>query len=113
MKRFSDRIPVSLEAEVVFNNARFDGKIENLSEEGIFIRIFPENGSADFQSGTVFKLYIELPTSETVSLDSRVVWSEVDAPGNGANNIGLEILEKPPLYDEYVKTTFTANSGIM
>jgi hypothetical protein len=108
MKRFSDRIPVSLEAEVVFNNARFDGKIENLSEEGIFIRIFPENGSADFQSGTVFKL-----TSETVSLDSRVVWSEVDAPGNGANNIGLEILEKPPLYDEYVKTTFTANSGIM
>jgi hypothetical protein len=36
MKRFSDRMTVNLGAEIILNNTWYEGKIENISKEGIF-----------------------------------------------------------------------------
>ncbi|MHA2010672.1 MAG: PilZ domain-containing protein [Promethearchaeota archaeon] len=111
-KRFSDRIKVDLEAEIILNNASYEGKIENICDEGIFMKVFPENCDIDFHPGTIFKLIPELPFGEAVSLDCKVIWSEKDAADGVTNNLGLQILEIPPEYDEFVKTLNTSQIGI-
>jgi hypothetical protein len=55
MKRFSDRIEIDLEAKIIFNNKSYEVKIENVSENGFFIRTFPEHDSIDFHPGTIVK----------------------------------------------------------
>jgi hypothetical protein len=112
LKRFVDRIGVDLEAEIIFYNKSYEVKIENLSENGFFIRTFPEHDSIDFHSGTIFKLKQELPSGEEVSMDCKVVWSEKNVLDGVTNNLGLQILELPPQYDEYVKTLYTSHMGI-
>ncbi|MHA2219367.1 MAG: PilZ domain-containing protein [Candidatus Hodarchaeales archaeon] len=111
LKRFSDRIGVDLEAEIIFNNTSYEVKIENVSENGILIRAFPEDDSVDFHPGTIFKLKQELPSGEEVSMDCKVVWSEKDALDGVTNNLGLQILEIPPQYDEFVKTLYMSHMG--
>jgi hypothetical protein len=44
MKRLSDRISVEFEAKLILNKTRYDGVINNISEDGIcMIRFFPRN----------------------------------------------------------------------
>jgi hypothetical protein len=112
LKRFADRMEVDLEAEIILNNTSYKGKIENISEEGFFIKIFPRNCSIDFPMGIILKLIPELPSGESESLDCKVVWSEKDAADGVTNNLGLQILELPPHYDEFVKTLFSSHMGI-
>ncbi len=113
LKRFADRMNVELEAEIILNNERYEGKVENVSEEGVFLRTFPEHGSVDLHPGTIFELIPELPSGEAVSLDCEVIWSEQDAGDGATNNVGLKILEIPPQYDDFVKTLYSSNMGIM
>jgi hypothetical protein len=107
-RRFVDRIYVYLEAEIIFNNTSYEGKIENVSEKGVLIRTFPENCSVDFHPGTIFKLKQELPSGEEVSIDCKVLWSEKDKLDGISNNLGLEILEIPP----QVKTLYSSHMRI-
>lgn len=112
-KRFSDRMDIDLEAEITLNNESYAGKIENVSEEGCFLRTFPEHGFMDFHPGMIFELKPELPSGKAVSLDCRVVWLEKDASESVTNSAGLQFLESAPEFDEYVKTLFTSHMGIM
>lgn len=112
LKRFSDRMDVGLDADIILNNERYEGKIENVSDAGCFLRIFPEHGSIDLHPGTIFELKPELPSGKAVSLDCRVVWLEKNALDGAPNTIGLQFLELAPEYDEYVKTLFTSHMGI-
>lgn len=111
LKRFSDRMEIDLEAEIIFNNTSYEVKIENVSENGVLIRTFPEHDSIDFHPGTIFKLKPGLPFGEEISIDCKVVWSEKDALDDVTNNLGLEILEIPPQYDEFVKTLYMSHMG--
>ncbi|MHA2219382.1 MAG: PilZ domain-containing protein [Candidatus Hodarchaeales archaeon] len=112
LNRFSGRMNVDLETEIIFNNTSYEAKIENVSEEGLLIRIYPEHGSVDFYPGTIIKLKLEIPSGEKVSIDCNVVWSKKDVLDAVTNNLGLQVLEIPPQYNEFVKTLFTSHMGI-
>lgn len=111
--RYSDRIPVELEAEVVLDNHGYEGKIENISDEGIFLKAFSDGISLDFTGGTIIQLKPDLPFGEQVELECRVVWSKKDKENRYTNEIGLEILNPPPSYDEYVKTLLGSQLGVL
>jgi hypothetical protein len=44
-------------------------------------------------------------------MDCKVVWSEKNALDGVTNNLGLQILEIPPQYDEFVKTLYMSHMG--
>ena len=91
-KRHSKRIPVRLNAEIVpagKNPAgfidklsghgiawyKYTGVIENLSGNGICIRVASSENGMDYTPGSRHKIKFQLLTKETLELHCEVVWS--------------------------------------
>jgi hypothetical protein len=111
-RRSSERIKADLGAEIILNNINYPGKIENISDEGLFVKVLSEDLTLDFHPGTIFKLIPELPSGKEICLECRVVWSEKDSIDGVTDNLGLRILETTPEYDEFVKSLYMSNTGI-
>ncbi len=113
VRRCSNRIPVKFEAELISNGIRYDGVIENLSEDCIYIRTLPKKTAVDFPPETTLELEFQLPSGETLNLHCKVIWSNKTTPNGLTNNLGLEIIEIPLTYEEFFKTLFIHTMEIL
>ncbi len=94
------RIIMHLSAEVICEDRRYAGSIENLSPEGAYIVIASSKGSQDFVPDKLLELRFHSPSGEKMNLRCRVKWSYLTPPHGYTNSIGLEILEPPVTYQE-------------
>lgn len=101
-RRLSERKVLRLKAERISGNQRYAVFIENLSENGISI-IIPANSSEDLVPDVPLDIKFRLSQGETVTLYCRVRWS-YDSPDDGlTRNIGMEIIDPPEKYKEFLK----------
>lgn len=103
-RRRSKRILVSLKAELISGDVSYAGIIENLSEEGIYMRTLPTKAATDFTPETKHELKFQLPSGETINLHCKVKWSYKTPPHGLTNSVGMEIIDPPPEYKEFLKT---------
>ncbi len=104
-RRRSKRIILSLEAKLISGDISYDGLIGNISEDGIFMRTMPTKASIDsFTPGTNFELKFQLPSEGKLSLHCRVIWSHKTPPHGLTYSMGMEIIDPPPEYKEFLKT---------
>ncbi len=104
-KRRSRRINVNLKAERISGDEKYGVFIENISENGIHILTTASRDHVKYTAGTDLDLHFKLSDGKTLNLHCRVRWSCLKLPPNGlTDSIGLEIIEPPSQYIEFVRT---------
>lgn len=103
-KRRSKRITVSLKAERISGSSNHSVFIENLSEHGICMTAAPAKTAKDFTPETNVRLKLQLSSGETLNLDCRVIWSHKTLPHDPTKSVGMEIIDPPLKYLEFLKT---------
>ena len=109
----SSRIPFDVEVELVIDNVRYDGFIENLSSSGIQIKTSRSENPVVYSPDKEVEVEFRLPSDDLLSLMCRMKWSETDPSDSNSVNLGLEISEYSTDYDEFYKVVFGHNSGLL
>ena len=104
-KRRSNRIKINLRAERISGDNSHGIFIENISENGINIIVANEKTLKEFLPGKDVDLRFRLSSGEALNLRCKVKWSCPDSPPDiRTESIGLEIIDPPPRYIEFVRT---------
>lgn len=107
-RRRSERITINLRAERISGNETRSVFIENISENGINITIAPPEIEMDYAPGNEIDLTFLLPSAETVDLQCKIIWACKRTPPDGlTSNIGLEIINPPLKYIEWIESIFS------
>jgi len=103
-KRRFKRIKVNLKAERISGDEKYGVLIEDISENGIHIITTPSNTHKKYTPGTDIDLKFHLSSGETLNLHCKVRWAYLKFPPDGlTDSIGLEIIDPPPKYIEFVR----------
>ena len=97
------RITVDLQARLFFGQTGYSGIIRNISEEGMFVRTSSIHTPIDVDSGTTLQIECQLPAGEELNLNCPVKWSMKIPPENLRSCIGIEIIDPPVEYKEFMK----------
>jgi hypothetical protein len=105
-KRRSKRVVITLLAELILEREIYVGAIENLSEYGINVRVFPVQAKIDFIPGTSLDLEFLSFSGEKLRVQCEIKWVYMyKEPSRGLiTNMGMEIIDAHPRYQEFLKT---------
>jgi Tfp pilus assembly protein PilZ len=100
-RRRSERITKRLEVKY-WTNEENTAITNDLSETGLFIRT-----NRGMKPGSSIDLKLNLPNSQELFLSGRVVRSMKSLPGlvgDSKSGMGIELIEPPPEYIDYVRS---------
>jgi hypothetical protein len=103
-KRAFQRTPVRIEAELISDYLNFAAFIGNLSASGIYIITIHTEDRMDFTQETPLELKFQIPSGEMLSLHCKKRWSNTITPNSLLGRMGMEIIDPPAEYSEYLKT---------
>jgi len=104
-KRRGGRIKINLRAERISGDNRHGVFIENISESGMNIIIADEKALKEYSPGKDVDLRFRLSSGEALNLRCKVRWFCPEVPPDiRTESIGLEIIDPPPRYIEFVRT---------
>ena len=104
-RRTSRRTSVSLKAERISGNKKYDVFIEDISETGIHLITAPSEANKKYIPGTEIDVRFMLPDGERIKLCCRIAWSfNRLPPEREVDSIGLEIMDPPLKYVEFIRT---------
>ena len=104
-KRRSQRIKVNLKAERISGDEKHGIFIENISEKGIHIITAHMKENTKYFPGRDVDLKLFLSSGGVLSLRCKVKWACPEVPPNNlTDSIGLEIIDPPLRYIEFIKT---------
>jgi hypothetical protein len=103
-RRRARRLTVNLKAERLSCTNNCSVFIENLSEKGIHMITAPSKNAKLFVPGSEVELKLKIATGSTIKLQCNVKWSYDNTPEDLTNSVGLEIIDPPDAYLEFVKT---------
>jgi PilZ domain len=99
-KRRYKRTTVYLKAERISGDEKYGVFIENISDKGIHMLAT----HAPYPPGKNIDVKFHIAQRKPLILHCRVRWSCPKVPRNGlTDSIGLEILDPPPQYIEFVR----------
>jgi hypothetical protein len=106
-KRRFQRIKVDLKAERISGDETHGIFIENISETGIHIITAHAKEHREYFPGRDIDLKLFLSSGGVLSLRCKVRWLCPEIlPNNLIDSIGLEIIDPPLRYIEFVKTLY-------
>lgn len=100
-RRHSERLTVNLKAERITCTKNCSVFIENLSETGIYMITSPPNNN-DYIPGSEIDLELELNNGKIINLFCHVKWAIDNSPEHLTSSVGLEIIDPPMEYKEFV-----------
>ncbi len=102
--RSSKRIIVNSPAEIIAGDKRYASTIENLSVKGIYVTTAPLKFPLDFTSDMLLELRFRLMSGEKLNLQCKIKWSYQTPPHGYTHSIGLEVIDPPLTYMEFLKS---------
>ncbi len=102
-RRGNERLVVNLKAERLSCSKNCSVFIENLSDTGIYMITAPSKNS-EYEPGRNLLIKLELSSGKTLNLECKVKWSYDNSPEDLTNSVGLEILDPPEEYKNFIKT---------
>lgn len=100
-RRTSDRVVVNLKAERISCIENCSVFIENLSESGIYMITAPSKKN-NFTPGSELELELELSPEKTINLNCNVKWAYKNEHDDLTHSVGLEIIEPPQEYRDFI-----------
>lgn len=109
-RRRVERKTVNLNTEFVSGGKSYTGVIGNVSVNGIYIKSSPTKTAMDFLPTAILELKLQIASDETINLQCEIIWlysKKIQNPRlkNKSvleNDIGMEIKNAPPAYEEFV-----------
>ncbi|MHA2219366.1 MAG: PilZ domain-containing protein [Candidatus Hodarchaeales archaeon] len=111
-KRSCQRINVFLTGEFLINDENIPALIEDLSLNGIYIKLSPCNSSIDIPVGQEHELKFKLPSGEVLNYNCTVKWLCKALPHNVVTCIGSEIMNPTQKYKEFLCSLFSPRGKI-
>ena len=102
-RRRARRLTVNLKAERISCTKNCSVFIENLSETGISMITTPSNRNV-YEPGLGINIKLKLSTGDTIKLNCNVKWYYDNSSEDMTNSVGLEIVDPPVEYKEFLKT---------
>lgn len=103
-RRRSVRTAVNLKAERISGRKRAAVFIEDISETGIHLLTAPSAVIGKYAPGSEIAVRLRIPHGEIITLKCRIVWSfHRLPPEREVDSIGLEIVDPPLQYIEFVR----------
>lgn len=105
--RRSKRVTYKLEATVIADDKIYNGLIENFSKEGI-LKIISYKREENFKSGMVLVVNFQVPSGQKLNLNCEIKWLSITEEDNHLfkHNLGMEILNPPQGYTEFVQSLY-------
>jgi hypothetical protein len=105
-KRQHKRISYCLNTEIICDGISYKGLIENISETGIFKIAFPDQNFLSFYPGKEITVIFQIPSGTTLNLNCEIKWLRINtgSPFAIKYNLGLNIIDPPREYIEFVKS---------
>jgi hypothetical protein len=100
-RRDCQRIPVKLEAELVYNKAICFALIENVSEDGIYAKITSMERIDNFKADKKVNLKFRLSSGQFLRLTCEEKWSKRNISNSMIEQIGLKIINPPQEYNYF------------
>lgn len=106
--RRSKRVNLSLFAELTFADKSLNGFIENVSEHGIFKKVFSDVAVQGFIPGINVGVNFMLPSDDIIDLKCSIKWLHVNSQqfSEIIYNVGMEIIEPPNAYLKFVHNLY-------
>lgn len=102
-RRRAKRLTVNLKAERLSCTKNCSVFIENLSESGISMITSPSHTNA-YVPGSEINIKLKLSNGTTIKLNCNVKWAYDNSSEDMTNSVGLEIIDPPEAYREFVRT---------
>ncbi|MHA2220243.1 MAG: PilZ domain-containing protein [Candidatus Hodarchaeales archaeon] len=112
VKRSSQRIDVFLTGEFLINDKNVPALIENLSFNGIYMKLSPDNSFVDIPVGQVYELELKLSSGEVLNHNCTVKWSYKALPHKMVTCIGSEIMNPTQKYKEFLGSLLSPKENI-
>ena len=106
MARLSERYLKEFKAKLILNRDRYEATIENFSENGIKVIT---DIAVDFLPDETIDLEFEIPSGEVLNLYCKVIWSSKISSESLIQDVGLEITENYPEYEDFFKSLLISN----
>lgn len=103
-KRMWKRIPVGLEAEFTSRDMGFACLITNISDCGLNTLVLSGKDSLDSILSDTLSVRLNIPSGVKLILHCQKVWANVLFPNRASMNVGMEIINPPAQYKEFVQT---------
>jgi hypothetical protein len=107
-KRKSRRLAVNVEVKLLSGGNHYEGTIENISMDGIFMHMTtaPAQSAKDFVPSTIIQIKFQPAQGNHLDIQCNVRWLHIheEAPDNLVHKMGVEILDPPSDYKDWVKT---------
>jgi len=102
-RRRSRRVSVSLKAERLSCTNNCSVFIENLSDTGIHMITAPAKNPGLFVPGAAVDLKLKTANGATIKLQCNVKWAYDNSAEDMTNSVGLEIIDPPESYLNFLK----------
>lgn len=93
---------VSLNAELIADDISYAGIVELISGNRIYLIGNPSSDSNYFHTGTEIDLKLQLSSGNEIKLPCKVTWSYKTPPYGLTHSMGMEVLEQPREYIEFL-----------
>jgi hypothetical protein len=103
-KRHNKRKMVSLTANLLNNDIPYSGLIENLSADGMHVRLTPSNTSKNLSLNSDLKVEFKVSGKQSFLLSCRKRWAFNTPPHGVVKSVGLKITNPSIDFKNFVKT---------
>lgn len=103
-KRDCQRNIVNLKAVFVYKGTSYIGLIENISECGLYMVSLPSKSAISFDQGAIHGLKLRNQCGELMKVQCMVQWFYKTPPYGLTVSVGMEILDRPPQFLEFLLT---------
>ncbi len=74
---------------------KYEGEIENLSEDGACILVFAAAVPVDFRSGDIYEMHFYSSPDETLTCQCRIQWAKKATSHGLTSRVGIAIIDPP------------------
>lgn len=103
-KRLNKRKTVSLTANLLDNDIPYSGLIDNLSTDGMHMRLTPSNTAKNLSLNSNLKIEFKVSAKQSFLLSCRKKWAFNTPPHGVVKSVGLEITNPSIDFKNFVKT---------
>lgn len=107
-RRVYKRVPVGIGADITSDSKNYGAYIGNLSAYGLYLITVQTEGTVNFKVRKKFQLHYQIHTGETLHLYCRKRWLYTISPHSFINRIGVEIINPPLRYKEFLHDLHTS-----
>ena len=100
LQRSHMRLPFGYRAELVAYNVTYEAFVENISENGMNLKIIQISSDHNFEYISEVAMKIHPVFGKRIDLNGRKKWSSKNSPNSVIESIGIEIIDPPAEYRE-------------